>query len=115
MIGLATVFVLAAKAEKARSADSFVDSVGINIHLHNMDTPYSNFPRVQQALEDLRIRHVRDGLIDTTWKAYYDRHNQLGRLGIKGIFVTSPDQNDQLLLDYPRRMKDSFEAYEAPE
>src|SRR5439155_12369958 len=56
----------------------------------------------------------RDGLIDTSWRGYYDRHNELGRLGIRSIFTTSPDQNDQLLLDYPQRMKDSFEAYEAP-
>lgn len=103
-----------ARAEKAGSSDAFVDSVGINVHLHSRDTPYSNFPQVQQALKDLGIRHVRDGLIDTTWKEYYDRHNQLGRAGIKGIFITSPNQSEQLLLDYPRRMKDSFEGYEAP-
>lgn len=106
--------VLPARAETAGSADAFVDSVGINIHLHNRDTPYANFLRVQQALQDLGVRHVRDGLIDTAWQEYYDRHNQLGKLGIKGIFISAPDQSEQLLLDYPRRMKDSFEAYEAP-
>jgi hypothetical protein len=111
---LMMALALPAGAEKAKSADAFVESVGVNIHLHNRDTPYSNFPRVQQALTDLGVRHVRDGLIDTAWKEYYDRHNQLGRSGIKGTFITSPDQNEQLLLDYPRRMKDSFEAYEAP-
>lgn len=111
---LMILFAGRAGAEKAVSADAFVDSVGINVHLHSRDTSYGNFPRVQQALKDLQIRHVRDGLIDTTWKEYYDRHNQLGRAGIKGIFITSPDQGEQLLLDYPRRMKDSFEGYEAP-
>jgi hypothetical protein len=116
LLGLALMIALTlpARAEKASSADAFVDSVGINIHLHNQDTPYSNFPRVRQSLRDLGIRHVRDGLIDTTWKEYYDRHNELGRSGIKGTFITSPDQNEQLLLDYPLRMNDSFEAYEAP-
>jgi hypothetical protein len=102
------------EAERAQSADAFVDSVGINIHLHNLDTAYSDFPRVQRALQDLAVRHVRDGLIDTSWKQYYDRHNQLGRAGIKATFITSVDQTSALLLDYPRRMKDSFEAYEAP-
>jgi hypothetical protein len=105
---------LPAKAEKAVSADAFVDSLGVNIHLHFNDTAYANFPRVQQALKDLGVRHVRDGLVDTAWKDYYSRHNQLGRMGIKGTFITSPAQSTQLLLDYPERMKDSFEAYEAP-
>jgi hypothetical protein len=100
--------------ERAQSADGFVDSVGINLHLHSGDTSYSDFPRVQQALQDLGVRHVRDGLIDTSWQPYYSRHNQLGRMGIKATFITSVDQRSALLLDYPRRMKDSFEAYEAP-
>jgi hypothetical protein len=113
-LALMIALTLPLRAEKAVSADAFVDSVGINIHLHNLDTAYSNFPRVQQSLQDSGIRHVRDGLIDTAWQGYYDRHNELGRLGIKSIFTTSPVQSDQLLLDYPQRMKDSFEAYEAP-
>jgi hypothetical protein len=101
-------------AQKVWSADDFVDSVGINIHLNYLDTPYANFPQVLQALQQLGVRHVRDGLIDTTWQGYYDRHNQLGRTGIKGIFITSPGQTAPLLLAYPGRMRDSFEAYEAP-
>jgi hypothetical protein len=95
-------------------ADAFVDSVGVNIHLHAKNTPYSNFPRVEQALKESGIRHVRDGLIDTTWTPYYERHNQLGKLGIKATFITSPGQSEQLLLDYPKKMRDTFEAYEAP-
>jgi len=103
-----------ASAEKASTADAFVGSVGINVHLHHTDTGYSNFAQVEKALRDLHVRHVRDGLIDTTWKDYYNRHNELGRAGIKGLFITSANQNEQLLLDYPARMKDSFEGYESP-
>jgi hypothetical protein len=113
-LALMVVLTLPVRAEKAVSADAFVDSVGVNVHLHNLDTAYSNFPPVRQSLQDSGIRHVRDGLIDTAWKDYYNRHNELGRLGIKTIFITSPAQSDQLLLDYPQRMKDSFEAYESP-
>jgi len=105
---------LNAYGEKASSADAFVDSVGINVHLHNFDTPYNNFAKVEPALKALHVRHVRDGLIDTTWKDYYNRHNELGRAGIKGIFITSPNQTEQLILSYPSRMIDSFEGYEAP-
>ncbi len=101
-------------AQNADSADDFVNSVGINVHLNYLDTPYANFERVLEALQQLGVRHVRDGLIDTVWQGYYDRHNQLGRAGIRGVFITSPAQSTELLLDYPRRMKASFEAYEAP-
>jgi hypothetical protein len=101
-------------AEKAASADAFVDSIGVNIHLHHFNTAYSNFPQVESALKDLHVRHVRDGLIDTTWKDYYSRHNELGRNGIKGLFITSANQSEDLLAGFPARVKDSFEAYEAP-
>jgi len=103
-----------ANAEDAHSADAFVDSVGLNIHLHDGDTPYGNFPAVEKALRALGIRHVRDGLIDTQWMPYYDRMNALGRDGIKCIFITNPHQPVELLQSYPDRMKDSFEGYEAP-
>src|ERR1700720_4607740 len=108
------LLALPVSAEKAASADAFVDSVGVNVHLHYLDTSYANFPRTRQSLQDLGIRHLRDGLLDTTWQDYYNRHNELGRLGIKSIYSASPVESDQLLLDYPQRMKDSFEGYEAP-
>lgn len=113
-LAFAAALALPAHGEKAASADAFVDSVGVNIHLHYQDTSYSNFPKVKQALLGLGLRHVRDGLTDTTWQDYYDRHNELGQSGIGGIYTTSVTQSDQLLIDYPSRMKDNFEGYESP-
>ena len=101
-------------AEKPVSSESIADSVGINVHLHYTDTPYSNFPLVESLLKDLHVRHIRDGLIDTTWEEFYKRHNALGALGIGCVYVTSPKQNDALLAAYPRRMQRDFEGYEAP-
>ena len=60
------------------------------------------------------MRHVRDGLIDTEWQGYYDRHNELGDAGIKGTFITGFGQSLELLAAYPSRVLHSFEAYEAP-
>src|ERR1700760_3076035 len=91
-------------ATTAISADAFVDSIGVNVHLHNADTPYGNFAAVREALQTLGVRHIRDGLIDTTWTAYYNRLNELGRLGIKATLITSPKQNTALLVDYPKRV-----------
>ena len=98
---------------RAVQADSFVESVGINIRLHYNDTPYGNYPAVRAALMELRIRHVRDALVDTTWKPFYERHSDLETLGIGSLYSANPKAGDDLLLEYPGRVRD-FEAYEEP-
>jgi hypothetical protein len=95
-------------------ADSVADSIGVNIHLHFQNTVYGNFPLIEGLLKNLGIRHTRDGLIDTTWQPYYDRHIALGKLGIRGIFVTTPNESDALLTSWPKRIPGAFEGYEAP-
>jgi hypothetical protein len=102
-------------AQSTFAADALVDSAGVNIHLHYDNTAYRDqFPLIQSRLVDLGVRHVRDGLVYTAWQEYYERHNSLGRLGIKGVFITSPGLPDAVLQQYPALMRDSFEAYEAP-
>lgn len=97
------------------AADRFVDSVGINIHLHYNGTAYrERFPLIKARLIELGVRHVRDGLEDTEWRPYFDRHNELGAAGIKGTFITSPKQDVETWAAYPKRMARTFEAYEAP-
>lgn len=97
------------------AADRFVDTVGVNIHLHYDHTLYKeDFPLVKKRLLELGVRHTRDGLVDTQWQGYYDRHNELGDAGITGTFITSFDQSVTLLADYPSRMSRAFAAYEAP-
>lgn len=106
---------LAAAAQQTVAADRFVDAAGVNIHLHYNRTVYwDDFPLVRSRLIELGVRHVRDGLIDTTWQPYYERHNALGQAGIKGTFITAPDQSSELWASYPARMRSTFEAYEAP-
>jgi len=100
--------------ETAKSADAFVGTVGVNVHLHYTDTVYANFPAVESALKSLGVRHIRDGMVDTKWQPFYDRHNELGRAGIKADFITAPKLDASILLAFPSRMKDSFEAYEDP-
>lgn len=102
-------------APQTFAADRFVDTVGVNIHLHYDHTLYKEeFPLVKSRLLELGVRHTRDGLIDTQWEGYYDRHNELGDAGITATFITSFDQSLALLADYPSRMTRAFEAYEAP-
>ena len=96
----------------ASEADRFVDEIGVNIHLHYNDTIYNDFAKVRQALLDLGVRHVRDGLVDSQWQPYYDRHRQLAAAGIKATFITSlPPER---LTPVAERVRDSVEAFEGP-
>jgi hypothetical protein len=114
VIGFMAAIAPTNQVEMAQSADAFVSSVGVNVHLHYTDTPYGDFPSVERALKDLGVHHIRDALLGTSWQPYYDRLNDLGRSGIKGIFVTNPKENDALLVAFPGRVPESFEGYEAP-
>lgn len=103
-----------AQGTVAIPADRIADSVGINVHLHHTDTGYGNFELVKWLLGQLGVRHLRDGLIDTTWQGYYDRHNTLGAMGIKGIFIAPPVLSDTALRSYPSRMAHTFEGFQLP-
>jgi hypothetical protein len=108
--------VEAGPPSNATSADAFVDTIGMNIHLSFTGTCYdTGFTSLVTLMTSLGVRHVRDGLIDFPSPAtYYDRLNQLGMDGIHSTLITSPTQTAALLLDYPNRVPDSLEAYESP-
>ena len=98
------VFALAcspalAFGEQAKPADAFVDAIGVNTHVHFNDTAYNDFPKVKAALLDLGIRHLRDGLVDSSWQPYYDRLNELGRAGVHA----------QLICGVPSRYNENYQ------
>jgi hypothetical protein len=77
-------------AENAISADSFVDSIGVTIHMSYTNTPYaSEWPQVFAALKASGIRHYRDGFYpwDPAKVPYYRNHQQLGAAGIRGDII----------------------------
>ncbi len=114
-VTLALLLPSAAQAQEPTvPADSFVDSVGVNLHLHYFGTPYDQFSLVRSKLVELGIRHVRDGLVDTEWADYYARFDSLAQAGIKATFIVTPEQSTELWASYPARMPRAFEAYEAP-
>jgi len=113
VLTVALVSLPAAEVSTPAFADKFVDSVGVNVHLHYMGTPYDNFEMVRARLAELGVRHLRDGLVPTTWQPYYDRHNALGAMGIKGTFIAGVDATNDALRAFPTRVSSSFEAYEA--
>jgi hypothetical protein len=101
------------KAVRASQADAFVDSIGVNVHMGDFGSVYSNFTNLKNALQTLGVRHLRDGLNNTA-QSYYTNHNALGALGIKSIFITSIGQTPALWEGYPAQMSQCFEGYENP-
>src|SRR3954462_9309323 len=102
----------AAQAPTPAFADRFADSVGVNVHLLYAGTLYTDFDLVRAKFAELGVRHLRDGLYDngTPGPEYYDRHNALGAMGIKGLFtVAAPSVPEETLRTYPSRLSSSFE------
>jgi hypothetical protein len=100
------------KTIQASSADAFVDSIGVNVHMNDIGSVYSNYPKLKSALLTLGVRHLRDGLVTTTSKNYFINHNALGALGITSIFTIDTGQSPDLWQSYPTLMSQCFEAYE---
>src|SRR5574338_516931 len=73
----------------ARSADGFVQSIGINVHLSYFQTVYGTgwTTIVKPRLLELGVRHLRDGgsvhTSDDWMRVVYGRMNELGAAKIK--------------------------------
>ncbi|MDB5026644.1 MAG: hypothetical protein JWO66_333 [Candidatus Eremiobacteraeota bacterium] len=104
-----------ARTESAQPADSFVDSIGVTVHLHYTGTAYvTSYANLETLLVGSGIRHIRDGAIDTTWQPYYDHLNALGRAGVHATLVTSVNQSAAFIGSYPARVSSAIEAFEGP-
>jgi len=79
-------------AHQARSANDFVESIGVNTHLGYSDTAYGNYRGLlKPSLLYLGVRHIRDGIDDdgvssVVLKRYRDLHSH----GIQTTPVSSP-------------------------
>jgi len=78
---------------QASSADAFVNSMGVVTHMTYDNTPYyNNWPKVLTLLQQLGIRHVRDGYFNPNWGApLTTRHQQLVQSGIRTNYVVPYD------------------------
>jgi hypothetical protein len=104
------------RPEKAQSADKFVDSMGVNTHLRYLDTTYKNFNNIiKPRLNELGIRHIRDGLIVTDLDSQ-KKFSELGKLGIKLTMLfdyrwnKDPKEVEQIV----KMLPDFVEAIEGP-
>ncbi len=102
---------------QAYQADSFVDSVGVGLHMtYNTSNYYTQWPAVLADLQLLGVRHVRDGffsfLVDTP---YIGMHQQLAAAGIKTNYVMpiSSTTTPALVESVTKQLGD-IEAVEGP-
>ena len=80
-----------------RSAAAFYDSVGVSTHIVYYDTAYSDWPRIVARLQELGVRHIRDGIYanpTAQWHDWNERYYSAVQLaaahGMRFTFVVNP-------------------------
>lgn len=109
ILSLVATLVLAGAASAraaetpARSARAFVDSVGVNIHSYYVDTAYARLDRVLEALRQIHVRHVRDGLLPASvnegvrsWQRFYFAHLAAQGIGANLVLGSPADGESSL-------------------
>jgi hypothetical protein len=120
------VAVPAASADvvEPKSASAFRDSVGVVTHITYYDTAYGNWPRVVSRLQELGVRHLREGVYaNPKWRDWNERYYRAVELaaarGIRFTFGLNPPGSgtgtlDQVLDVVGGRLRKAAEALEAP-
>ena len=88
-----SIFVLPSHtiAEQARSTESFIDSIGVNVHLGYDNTPYMKYDDIiKPRLQELGIRHIRTNIHKAFNKKAIKRVKDLANIGIRSVIVTNP-------------------------
>lgn len=89
-------FARVAKLERQPGrVDSFVDSIGVNTHLTYFDTSYRDYGQVLAALQNLGVRHLRDG-IEPGSPPQRDFLARLGSLGFRLQLILGRPVPDRL-------------------
>lgn len=100
--------------ERAKPADTFIDSIGIATHLRYSDTSYARFGDVvEPRLRELGLRHIRDGGNNSDM---YAKMRKLATYGIKSTLVMDPRDGitPQNVVDQIKQALPAVEAVEGP-
>jgi hypothetical protein len=102
--------------EMPRSADQFVDSVGINTHFRYGSLPYgASFGQVSSDLLALHVRHIRDSAVNSdSGLAYYQRLASLAGSGIHSDIISDLNQSASSISNTISLSGRSVESVEYP-
>ncbi len=108
----------ATAAGSVRSAESFVESIGVNVHTAFTDTAYADFAQVGQRLEELGVHHVRD-LLAADEPAQYRKLRSLASSGIFSTLILGSPENGieglrRLMSTVEAELQGSVDAVEGP-
>jgi hypothetical protein len=99
------------QSERARPAAAFTDSVGINVHLSYRDTSYGDTRRVETLLEQLGVRHLRDGMtLGNEDACRSDR--ALAASGFRFTYITQTNPTPAQLTSWASCVGPAIEAFE---
>jgi hypothetical protein len=121
---MAPVPIAQADAVKPASARDFRDSIGVTTHIVYYDTAYGDWPRIVEKLEQLGVRHLRDGVAANPawrdWNArYYDAVELAAAHGMRFNFGMGEPGNprgtlEQVVDVVAGRLRYAAEALEGP-
>lgn len=87
---LSPVAIAGPIGERARQSDEFVESMGVNVHLGYTDSVYGRYSDViKPRLQELGIRHIRDGIDPTRNDVTSKLQDLNGTAGIKSTLMAS--------------------------
>lgn len=99
-VSLSIILVMSVKPAQsavrpAKSADAFVDSIGVNTHFRFLDTAYNErYPLVKKKLEALGVRNIRDGALISPNASVndlvYGRYRELAQMGMRFDLIVDP-------------------------
>jgi hypothetical protein len=82
-----------ATAVSVRTANAFVQSIGVNTHTYYTDTVYyRRFRAIERRLRELGVHHIRENLMPDR-RDQYRRLNQLAAIGIHSTLIVGDPRN----------------------
>ena len=94
----------AAEGVRPLPAAGFLDSVGVNVHLTYYDTAYARVDEWAARLDELGVRHIRDGLVLDDPR-YVEHMRRLAAQGVRATLIVG---------EIDRPLKDSVELAAGP-
>jgi hypothetical protein len=108
-----------AAAVEARTAGSFLDSIGVNTHTYYDDTVYySEFGTIEQRLKELGVHHIRENLVPDR-PDQYERLSRLATAGVKSTLILGAPEDgasglEELTEILGSDLRGSVDAVEGP-